>query len=68
LTNSSPVVLVKGLAAGIWGSKKTRAGIEHTVEPFRKLSRQEQQGIAGEVDAIGSFVGLPAEVAYAELA
>lgn len=61
----SPVVLVDGMAAGVWKHERNAAGIEVTVEPFGKLSADHNKGIAEEADRLGDFLGAPARVTVA---
>ena len=54
----TPLLVVDGLAAGIWRRKKTAKLIELTVEPARKLTRAERAAIVDEAERIGAFLGL----------
>ncbi len=54
----TPFLLVDGLAAGVWGRKKSAKRIELTVQPARKLSRAERAGVEAEAERIGAFLGL----------
>ena len=54
----TPFLLVDGVAAGIWGRKKSAKRIELTVQPARKLSRAELSGVQAEADRISAFLGL----------
>ena len=54
----TPLLVVDGLAKGIWRRKKTATRIELTVEPARRLTRPERAGVEGEAERIGSFLGL----------
>jgi len=53
----TPFLLVDGVCAGIWGRKKRARRIELTVEPARKLNRDEQAGVEAEAERIGVFLG-----------
>ena len=54
----TPFLLIDGVCAGIWSRKKTAKRIELTVEPARKLTRDEREGIGAEAERIGAFLGL----------
>ena len=54
----TPFLLIDGVCAGIWSRKKTAKRIELTVEPARKLTRGEREGIGAEAERIGAFLGL----------
>ena len=54
----TPFLLVGGVCAGIWSRKKRAKRIELTVEPARKLSRDEQAGVDAEAERIGAFLAL----------
>ena len=54
----TPFLLVDGVCAGIWSRKKRAKKIELTVEPARKLTRDERAGVEAEAERIGSFLGL----------
>jgi winged helix DNA-binding protein len=60
----SPVVLVDGLAAGVWSHERKGPEIKVSVEPFGKLSAAQKKGIAEEADRLGAFLGSPARVVY----
>jgi hypothetical protein len=54
----TPFLLVDGICAGIWSRRKRAKTIELTVEPVRKLTRDERAGVEAEAERIGSFLGL----------
>ncbi len=54
----TPLLVVDGLAAGIWRRKKAARRIELTVQPARKLTRPERAAVAEEAERIGAFLGL----------
>jgi winged helix DNA-binding protein len=60
----SPVVLVKGMAAGVWRHDRTGRELQVTVEPFGKLTAAQRQQIAAEADRLGAFLDAPAAVRY----
>ena len=55
---ATPFLLVDGVCAGIWSRKKRARTIELTVEPARRLTRDERAGIAAEAERIGDFLSL----------
>ena len=61
----TPFLLVDGVCAGIWSRKKRGKKIEVTVEPARRLSRDERAGIDAEAERIGDFFGLEPVLAFA---
>ena len=54
----TPFLVIDGVCAGIWSRKKSAKRIELTVEPARKLSRDEKAGVEAEAERIGVFLGL----------
>ena len=54
----TPFLLIDGVCAGIWSRKKGAKKIELTVEPARKLSRDEKAGVEAEAERIGAFLAL----------
>ena len=54
----TPFLVVDGVCAGIWSRKKRAKTIELTVQPARKLSRDELGGVHAEAERIGAFLGL----------
>jgi hypothetical protein len=54
----TPFLVVDGVCAGIWSRKKTSKRVELTVQPARKLSRDERAGVEAEAERIGAFLGL----------
>jgi hypothetical protein len=61
----SPVILVEGRAAGVWGYVRGKRGIEVAVEPFLRLSQAHRKGIKDEADRLGAFLDAPASVSFA---
>lgn len=64
----TPLLLVDGLAAGIWRRRKTARRVELTVEPARRLTRAEQAALADEAERIGAFLGLEPALAVSRAA
>jgi winged helix DNA-binding protein len=56
----TPLLVVDGLATGIWRRTKSAKRIELTLEPARKLTRLERAGVEAEAERIGLFLGLEA--------
>jgi hypothetical protein len=54
----TPFLLIDGVCTGIWSRKKRAKKVELTVEPARKLTRDERAGIDAEAQRIGAFLGL----------
>jgi hypothetical protein len=52
------LLMIDGIAAGLWERKKRGKGIELRVTPSRKLTRAERVGIDAEAERIGTFLGL----------
>jgi hypothetical protein len=61
----SPVVLIEGMAAGVWRHEKQARTVEVTVEPFAKLPSARKKAIAEEAARLGKFLGAPVRVEYA---
>jgi Winged helix DNA-binding domain len=61
----SPVVLVGGMALGVWKHARTGRGVEITVQAFGRLGADQRRAIATEADGIGRFLNAPATVSYA---
>ena len=51
----TPFLVVDGVCAGIWSRKKSAKNVELTVEPARKLTRAERDGVQAEAERIGAF-------------
>ena len=60
----SPVVLVDGMATGVWGYERANGRTRVTVEPFERLTAEVQRQIGEEADRLGSLLGSPASVSY----
>jgi hypothetical protein len=60
----SPVVLVKGMVAGVWRHERTGKALQVTVEPFGKLTAAQKRQIAEEADRLGAFLDAPAAVSF----
>jgi hypothetical protein len=53
-----PTVLVDGVVAGTWRRAKKGKKVEITVEPARRLTKQEHSELEAEAERIGSFLGV----------
>ena len=51
-------LVLDGIAAGLWESKKAAKRIELTVRPAGKLTRAQRAELDVEVERIGAFLGL----------
>jgi hypothetical protein len=60
----SPVVLVDGMVAGVWGHERSGGRIQVTVEPFQRLSGEQRRQLGEEADRLGSFLGAAAAISY----
>jgi hypothetical protein len=58
----SPVVLVDGMVAGVWGHERSGGRIQVTVEPFQRLSGEQRRQLGEEADRLGSFLGAAASI------
>ncbi|HEX4931413.1 MAG TPA: crosslink repair DNA glycosylase YcaQ family protein, partial [Gaiellaceae bacterium] len=61
----TPFLVIDGVCAGIWSRKKRARRVELAVEPARKLTREEQDGVEAEAERIGAFLGLEPRVSIA---
>jgi hypothetical protein len=52
----SPVLLVRGRAAGIWKHERRGRKLEVSVEPFGRLSATSRRAVAVEVDRLAEFL------------
>jgi len=60
----SPVVLVDGVAAGVWDATRSGQTISITVEPFVQLDVKLRSAIAAAADRVATVQGAVATVAY----
>jgi hypothetical protein len=60
----SPVVLVDGMVAGVWGHERSGGRIQVTVEPFQRLSGEQRRQLGEEADRLGSFLSATATISY----
>lgn len=62
----TPFLVVDGRCAGIWSRKQRGRRIELTVEPARKLTRDERAGVDAEAERIGAFLALEPALSIAQ--
>lgn len=54
------VIILNGRLAGSWNKSLKKNMVEIRLNPFRKLSKDEQEALESEVARYGKFVGIPA--------
>jgi hypothetical protein len=52
-----PLLLIDGLAAGVWHQKRSGKKIDITVEPLKKLTAAQRRELDEQVERIGVFMG-----------
>jgi hypothetical protein len=52
----SPVVLIDGSAAGVWGYERGKREVEVNVEPFDRVSAATRKAMSEEADRLGAFL------------
>jgi hypothetical protein len=62
----SPVVLIDGAIAGVWGYKSRGRNLEIKIEPFAKLSKAKRRRIENEVEELGKFFGSEVSVGFSQ--
>jgi hypothetical protein len=60
----SPVVLVDGVAAGVWDSKTSGTGLAITVDLFGPATAGRRTSIASAAERIGTALGVPVTVEH----
>jgi hypothetical protein len=60
----SPVVLIDGMAAGVWSHERRGGHIEVSVQPFARLSATRRGEVMAEADRLGAFLRAPARVSW----
>jgi hypothetical protein len=63
----SPVVLVDGVAAGVWDAKRTAKGLAITIETFDRSTATERAAIGKAAERIGEVQRLPATVDFGKV-
>jgi hypothetical protein len=51
-----PVVLLDGIAAGVWHHRRAGRRLHVTVEPLRRLSTRHHRALAAEVNRVGAVL------------
>jgi hypothetical protein len=62
LQGNKPVLLIDGVAGGIWEQRRKRSLTELRVQPFSNLSSTEKQLVREEAASLGEFTGTKVEV------
>ena len=62
-----PTLVIDGVVAGIWRRARHGKRVEITVEPARKLARDERRSLGEEAQRIGSFLGAEPTLTVANL-
>ncbi len=57
-------MLVDGIAAGVWDSRRTSKGLSITIDPFERLSPAERAAMATAAESIGAAQGLPTTIGF----
>jgi len=60
----SPVVLVDGMAAGVWSHERSGGRVGVTISPWKPLTAVQKRQLGEDADRLGSFLGAPATVSY----
>ena len=63
LEGNAPVLLVDGIAGGVWEQRRKSSRTELTVRPFRRISSAQKQLVREEATSLGKFLGTKIEVA-----
>lgn len=57
-----PVLLVDGQVVGTWASRRQRGGLTVSIEPFQSLAPEALPGLKAEVEDLGRFLHIPAQM------
>jgi hypothetical protein len=63
LEGNAPVLLIDGVAGGVWEQRRKGGNIEVRVHPFGHLSSAQKQLVKEEATSLGKFIGTDVEVA-----
>ncbi len=63
LQGNKPVLLIDGVAGGVWEHRRKRGVTEVRVQPFSPLSASQKQHVQEEATSLGEFTGTKVEVA-----
>jgi uncharacterized protein YcaQ len=62
----SPVLLIDGLAAGVWTHKRKGSRLEVRVAPFKRLSPRHRTLVEDEARGLGAFLGFETEMSLSK--
>jgi hypothetical protein len=62
LEGNAPVLLIDGVAGGVWEQQRKSDRIEVRVHPFAHLSSAQKQLVREEAASLGEFIGAHVEV------
>jgi len=65
LRGNAPVLLIDGMAAGVWNKRKRGKTLEMRVDPFQPLKSNDKRSIREEANSLGEFLGMKANVQIA---
>ena len=51
-----PVLLIDGIAAGVWHQRRSGRKLDITVEPFDRLTTTQRRELDDQVERIGDFL------------
>ena len=60
----SPVLLIDGVAAGVWNSRRSSDRLGITVDPFRRLTAAERAGVVAAAKRVGAAQATDFELDY----
>jgi hypothetical protein len=60
----SPVILVDGVAAGVWDARRSGSRLAITIEPFAEPSPKLRTSIEAAAREVGRAQGVPVSIAY----
>jgi hypothetical protein len=61
LQGNKPVLLIDGVAGGIWEQRRRRGNTELRVHPFNHLNSAQKQLVKEEAESLGKFLGTRVE-------
>jgi hypothetical protein len=62
LEGNAPVLLIDGVAGGVWEQRRKSGRTEVRVQPFIHLSSAQKQLVREEANSLGEFTGTSVEV------
>jgi hypothetical protein len=63
LEGNAPVLLIDGVAGGVWEQRRKSGHTELTLYPFTNLSSGQKQLVRDEANSLGEFIGTNVKVA-----